>query len=85
MTASPPPPWDLRPPVPATVQSPAPEPPPAAAARKTRHEPSYRGPRAAKVFMGEGARERPCLCCRRVFPSAGNHNRLCDHCGSRAE
>jgi len=24
--------------------------------------------------------DRPCLCCGRVFPSAGIHNRMCDVC-----
>lgn len=23
---------------------------------------------------------RPCMCCRRPFPSAGPHNRLCENC-----
>lgn len=25
-------------------------------------------------------RTRPCLCCKKQFPSAGNHNRLCIDC-----
>ena len=25
-------------------------------------------------------RKRPCLCCKKPFPSAGNHNRLCIDC-----
>lgn len=27
-----------------------------------------------------GQRERPCMCCRKPFLSAGRHNRLCDYC-----
>ncbi len=26
------------------------------------------------------AKERPCMCCRRVFRSEGIHNRLCTEC-----
>lgn len=26
------------------------------------------------------SRKRPCLCCKKPFPSAGNHNRLCIDC-----
>lgn len=28
----------------------------------------------------EGARKRPCMCCRKTFSSAGPHNRLCLDC-----
>lgn len=27
---------------------------------------------------------RPCLCCGTVFPSEGNHNRMCNPCRNRA-
>ena len=30
------------------------------------------------------ARNRPCLCCRKPFPSAGAHNRLCLTCARRS-
>jgi hypothetical protein len=29
------------------------------------------------------ATQRPCLCCRRIFQSAGPHNRLCGNCRCR--
>ena len=29
------------------------------------------------------SRERPCLCCGKVFPSAGWGNRLCNDCKRR--
>lgn len=94
MATSPPPPWDMRPapphasphaPPPAPARQPpaASEPPPAAPPRKSRYEPSYRGPRAGIVYMRADARTRPCLRCGRDFDSEGNHNRLCDNCRSR--
>ncbi|MFN3953247.1 MAG: hypothetical protein ACK4LQ_02260 [Pararhodobacter sp.] len=30
------------------------------------------------------ANPRPCLCCNRIFPSEGPHNRLCDTCNRHA-
>ena len=27
-----------------------------------------------------GRKNRPCMCCRKVFGSDGPHNRLCDRC-----
>lgn len=30
------------------------------------------------------SRERPCMCCNRMFTSEGIHNRLCHFCGRSA-
>ena len=35
---------------------------------------------ALDLLVKDGARVRPCLCCRKTFSSAGPHNRLCLDC-----
>lgn len=31
-----------------------------------------------------GKATRPCMCCRKLFPSDGKHNRLCAYCKAAA-